>query len=183
MLNNAEPRGDILINVPKDRGRDQMIVVPPTWIPIDLTMQCKREDILDSPDFRRVLARQFIIAVDPDQAEEFFAQNQTATVELNRVLGRAGGNNTLAQNSVSTRLDEIKAQHGSHAVPEVKDETTVSGPVLQVINRCNTDGDDKLDEKEGLALLMGMKLTRGELEYITKNSQQSSIKEYAASNL
>lgn len=186
VLNNAEPRGDILLTIPKDKGRDQMVVIPPTWIPIDLTMQCRREDILNSPDFRRVLARQFVIAIDPDEAEKFFDVNSSAKVELDRILGRAEGNNTLAQNSVVTaRKEEILAQHGSHAVPEdgKKSEETVSGQVLQVVMRCNSDAGDKLDEKEALALLMGMRLNRVELEYITKNSHQSSIKEYAASML
>ena len=185
VLNNAEPRGDILITISKDKGRDQLIVVPPTWIPMDLTMQCRREDILNSPDFRRVLARQFIIAVDPDQSEAFLAENITAQNELDRVLGRAGGANTLAQNSVTSRLSEIKSQHGSHAVPDAgqHSDDTISGPVLQVISRCNTDGGDKLDEKEGLALLMGMRLSKAELAYIAKNAQQSNLKEFAASKL
>jgi hypothetical protein len=34
-----------------------------------------------------------------------------------------------------------------------------------------------------VTLLMGMRLNRVELEYITKNSHQSGIKEYAASML
>lgn len=185
VLNNTEPRGEILISVPKDKGRDQLIVVPPTWIPMDLTMQCRRDDILSSPDFRRGLARQFLIAVDPDSAERMLEENETARVEFNRIMGRADGANTLAQNSNSDRVAAIKAQHGSHAVPETgkKEETTVSGQVLQVVMRCNSDAEDKLDEKEGLALLMGMQLTKAELTYITTNSQQASIKEFAASQL
>ena len=39
------------------RGAVSTIAIPRTWIPIDLTEQAKRDDILDSPNFRALMQR------------------------------------------------------------------------------------------------------------------------------
>lgn len=53
VVNNTQPRGEIIFNVTTGRGRDHTVIVPDTWIPFDLTTQAKKAEIVDSPDFRR----------------------------------------------------------------------------------------------------------------------------------
>lgn len=190
VLNKCRPRGEILMSVTRPNGREQTVTVPATWIPVDLTLQSRFQEILDSPDFRRAVARGFVVPVDADEAEKFCAENQLAITELDRILNRADGSSTFAQNVgsgsgkpvVSERMEEIRSQVGSTAV---KDESGqgVSGSVMQTVARSNSDNEGSISDREALSMLMGMSLNNAELDYIVKNSQQSTIKDWAASKL
>lgn len=189
VVNRCSPRGEILMSVTRPNGREQTVTVPATWIPIDLTLQSRRQELLDSPDFRRAVARGYVVPVDADEAEEFCANNSMAVTELSRILNRAGGSSTFAQNVESSgqsvtdkRMEEIRGQVGSVSA---KDETGkgVSGPVMQTVARSNHEGEGSINDREALSILMGMQLTAHEYTYIVKNSQQASIKEWAASKL
>lgn len=191
VINNTQPRGELIITV-NSANRSQVVTIPATWVPVDLSLQSRSSEIIGSPDFRRAVARNFIILLDGDAAEDYINENNLAQTEIDRVLNRAGGQNFLAQNQnmssnvgAGSRMKEILEANGSHAVPEAgqKTQDTVSGAVLQVVTRCNSDGEERLDEREGLGMLMGMNLSKADLKYIANNSQQSQLKEFAASKL
>lgn len=70
VMNTAEKTGDaaqILISVPKVNGTGVDIVrIPRTFIPIDLTQQVPRQQLLNSAEFRKTLQKQLInLASDP----------------------------------------------------------------------------------------------------------------------
>lgn len=188
VINNTQPRGEMLLTVTGNKGRSVIITIPSTWIPVDLSLQSRKSDILDSADFRRAVNRKFLILLDSVQAEDFVDNDATASAENNRILNHAGGNSLLAQNQIEApkaRVDEIRQLAGTHAVPQAGEANAaaISGGVLQVVARCNSSGDEALDEREGLGILMGMNLTQAELQYIANNSQKSQLKEFAATNL
>ena len=53
VLNNSDPRSAILLSV--SNKDDTIVTIAPTWIPIDLVNQCPREELLRSPNFRRMV--------------------------------------------------------------------------------------------------------------------------------
>lgn len=187
VLNNTEPRGEIIFNVTMGKGRDYTVVVPDTWIPFDLSSQARKSEIIDSPDFRRAITKRYIVVVSTKSADEFMRNNEYAEAELERVYNKAGGQNTIAENSErnpnrSTKIDAIK-QAASGVPAEQAVDTSISGAVIQIIARSNSESDDKMDVKEAISLLMGRKLNQKELEYIVKSSSQEAIKAFASKQL
>jgi hypothetical protein len=85
-------------------------------------------------------------------------------------------------NAQQTKMAQIRSQAGGVSISNegsASDEQ-ISGAVIQIINRSNSEGDDKMDVKEALSLLMGRKLNAKELDYVIKNSVHSDIKAFAS---
>lgn len=189
VLNNTQPRGEIIFNVTTGRGRDHTVIVPDTWIPFDLSTQAKKTEIIDSPDFRRAVTQKYIIVVSTTSADAFMEANEHGRNELNRIFNKAGGNNAVAANSVmpnaqQTKMEQIRSQAGGVSVAnDGNSAEQISGAVIQIINRSNSEGDDKMDVKEALSLLVGRKLNAKELDYIVKNSIHADIKAFASKQM
>jgi hypothetical protein len=102
---------------------------------------------------------------------------------MQRVDSDTGGN---IQPRGSNRSDTIRQQVGSQ-VASTADGTTdapaISGAVMQTITRSNSTGPNAMTEREALSVLMGTSLTRADYDYIVKNSQHATIKDWAASSL
>lgn len=191
VLNNTEPRGEIVFNVTVGRGRDYIVVVPDTWVPFDLTTQAKKSEILDSPDFRRAVTQKYLTVVSTKSADEFLRDNEYATAELHRVYNKAGGQNNIAANSDrpnsdrtnigknESKLDQIR-QSTAGIPAEQAVEESISGAVMQIVARSNSESEDRMDVKEAISLLMGRKLNSKELEYIMKASNQEALKAFAS---
>lgn len=189
VLNNTEPRGEIIFNVTMGKGRDYTVVVPDTWIPFDLSSQARKSEIIDSPDFRRAITKRYIVVVSTKSADKFMRNNEYAEAELERVYNKAGGQNTIAENSdrnpntkQTNKIDAIK-QAASGVPAEQAVDTAISGAVIQIIARSNSEGEDKMDVKEAISLLMGRKLNQKELEYIVKSSNQELVKAFASKQI
>lgn len=189
VLNNTQPRGEIIFNVTTGRGRDHTVIVPDTWIPFDLSTQAKKTEIIDSPDFRRAVTQKYIIVVSTSSADAFMEANEHGRNELNRIFNKAGGNNAVAANSImptaqQSKMEQIRSQAGGVSVAnDGNSAEQISGAVIQIINRSNSEGDDKMDVKEALSLLVGRKLNAKELDYIVKNSIHADIKAFASKQM
>lgn len=190
VVNRSEPRGLIHLTVTSAKGRDHVVTIPDTWVPFDVSGYANKDDIIQSPSFRQAVSRGFILIVDTKSADDLFAENEQAQYELNRVHRSLGGN-TAAESDFQTRTgmqakqDEINRVAGTMvaASDAEKSGATVSGAVLQIISRSNIEGDDAMDPKEAVSLLLGHTLTRADLEYIVNNSTQDSVKDFAAKQL
>lgn len=72
VINNLkqEVRGNIVIPVARKNGNGQDVVrVPPTFIPIDLTMQVSKSQLMESTEFRKTIANRLLLLVTPEYAE------------------------------------------------------------------------------------------------------------------
>lgn len=191
IINNTQPRGEIIFNVTTARGKDHTVIVPDTWIPFDLTTQAKKTEIIDSPDFRRAVSQRYLVPVSTGSADEFMNNSELGRNELDRVFNRAGGNNVVASNSTFTsaqqeKMAQIRSQSGGVTVASdvlADSSEAISGAVIQIVNRSNLDGEDKMEIKEALSLLVGRKLNSKELDYIVKNSVNAEIKAFASKQL
>ena len=190
VVNNTQPRGEIVFNVTTGRGRDHTVIVPDTWIPFDQTTQAKKIEIVDSPDFRRAVSQKYLLVVSTSSADEFMEKNEHGQNELQRIFNKAGGQNSIAANSggMTTKMQQIKQQSGGISIEAAAADgssTTeqISGAVIQIINRSNSEGDDKMDVKEAMSLLVGRNLNSRELDYIIKNSVHAEIKAFASKKI
>ena len=189
VVNNTQPRGEIVFNVTTGRGRDHTVIVPDTWIPFDLTTQAKKSEIVDSPDFRRAVSQKYLLVASTKSADEFMEKNELASTEMSRIFNKAGGQNNIAANSgnaMTTKMSQIKQQSGGIAVAaetEAANGESISGAVVQIISRSNSEGDDKMDVKEAMSLLVGRQLNGKELDYIIKNSVHADIKAFASKKI
>jgi FAD synthase len=186
VVNNTQPRGEIIFNVTTGRGRDHTVIVPDTWIPFDLTTQAKKAEIVDSPDFRRAVSQKYLLVVSTKSADEFIEKSEHSQTELQRIFNKAGGQNNIAANSVgsTTKMQQIMQQSGGIAVAaEGTTGESISGAVIQIISRSNSEGDEKMDVKEAMSLLVGRSLNGKELDYIIKNSIHADIKAFASKKI
>lgn len=73
-MNNLSQAGMVLIGVPKRNGNGQDVAkIPHTFIPIDLTMQVNKAQLLDSSDFRKAVQSKLIRLVTDEYAAKILS--------------------------------------------------------------------------------------------------------------
>ncbi len=81
----GENRSRVIFSVPKTRGQGQdLIEVPNTWLPVDLTQQITKRQLMESSDFRTALNAGLLVLIDDEEAQEAL-QDEDATEELARL--------------------------------------------------------------------------------------------------
>lgn len=82
----AGSTGNINITVTNANKERVGVHIQSTWIPIDLSNYVSKQTILESSDFRRLIARGMVALVETNFAEALFESNDRARAELQRVL-------------------------------------------------------------------------------------------------
>ena len=93
VLNNLKGRhkGQLLLSIPKRNGNGSTLVrVPDTFVPIDLTAQVPRTDLLESSEFRSSASemKRHIRILNPEYAEALLATSD-ARAEQTRIMNEA----------------------------------------------------------------------------------------------
>lgn len=88
-LNNTPMKGypgNLLISIPKRYGNGQPdpIHLPRTWLPIDITLQVPRSQIVESSEFLRAVQSETIIVVSSDYAQ-YLMNKEGAREEMQRL--------------------------------------------------------------------------------------------------
>lgn len=86
-------------NIEQANGNQKTVLIPKTYIPIDLSFYAKPEVIRESPDYRRLVARGWIKEIESKEAKELLS-NPEAQLELNRLLSKR--NMVMTDRNVST---------------------------------------------------------------------------------
>lgn len=144
------PRGTrerIVVIVPKDgmNGAD-LVSIPDTDIPWDLTAQVSRSSLLRSSDFRRAVQRGFLIPVNPEDAEKILerpsVQKDIADIlamedvnimeDLNEAID---GSDTIGQQKAPPQgpNNGLNSNVSSFAPPGVNE--TVAAIMLSAVNQ------------------------------------------------
>jgi len=111
VLNNTKgsTRGQVIFGVPKATGVGlDTVVIPATFIPVELTEQVSKHQLLASSEFRNALAKGLIVAIKDEWAIEYL-QSQDAMEEIERL-----SNAKEYQRNVMTvtKTDDIEIQGG-----------------------------------------------------------------------
>ena len=88
VLNSSrgDRRGDVVLTVARSVGiGSDTVVVPSTWIPLDLTMAVARSQLLKDNQFRQALMHDLLTLVSPEDAQKVFAEDEAAVDERKRL--------------------------------------------------------------------------------------------------
>lgn len=141
-VNNAKQSMDIVFNVKDHSGAASAVMIPATYVPVDLTSFATIDSLMNSPDFRRLINNQIIVIVDNKQIEDLRANdpqiaramaevtssgtetavNATGTIEIK------GSTAPAATQPVQVDEDEISAVE---AILEVSEDPSVTQSQLQ----------------------------------------------------
>ena len=98
---DAGQAGEIHIGIPKQNGtKIDPLFIPQTWLPVEVTKQIPREQLLASSEFRQSINKGLLTLIDAASAKEILAQDgaKEETVrldELRRHIRQAGAAKTL----------------------------------------------------------------------------------------
>jgi hypothetical protein len=71
VINNLKGvyKGMVIVPIARRNGNGQDVVrIPPTFIPVDLTLQVSKDQLLDSSEFRRTVGKKLVVLVNPEYA-------------------------------------------------------------------------------------------------------------------
>lgn len=162
VMNSSSPKGIIHINVREANGSSNVVTIPVTWIPVDMTTQATKAALVASPDFRRLVSMNMLALIDPESAMEFMTDKE-AQEEAEKVYNR--------QNSDVSNIETSKQA----SVVESTQLNSMS------INVC--EGDFEEDTALSMVRSNASDLNRIDFEYIAKNSQHARVKSFAATQL
>lgn len=152
--------GDINMTIITERDEQVNVVVPDTWIPIDLTKQVTKSDILGSPQFRSMINKEFIKILDPEYAEyelkqeDAIEENDRLLMEMNRIVS----------------LEEMNNEKIDNGKLKLKD-SNITPFVMELMSR-----DDINDVSKFSRLKVSQSnLTREDCEYIRDNTENPKI--------
>lgn len=169
VMNMSNPAGKVVITVESGRGTPVSVVMPVTWIPIDLTSQATKKSILESPIFRRMVQNGLLTPVRAEYAEKIMS-TEKAKEEYNRLYKDSmndsaegmGGNIDVIQNLAEAASAEASGQIGGFAQ-----------------NLANTTEGDEPELVSSL-LARQHSLSLVELRYIAQQSSLPQVKSAAA---
>ncbi|QZE57104.1 hypothetical protein MPK67_gp231 [Erwinia phage pEa_SNUABM_32] len=82
VANRTEPRGNVAFSAKDDLGQPVAVVVPATFIPVDLTQQATKASLLQSTHLRRALRMNQLVIIDTKSAEEYLRTSSLAQAEM-----------------------------------------------------------------------------------------------------
>lgn len=161
----GERRGDVVLTVARKSGiGSDAIVVPATFIPLDLTMIVSRNQLLSDNQFRQALHNQLLRLVDPDDCAEMFETDEGARRERARLSNYMLVGGVAHQQQASQADVEVFGDK-----PDVNND--VPAVVKSMIQRIElAHKEDELDENkedEFISIFRGMgELDEETLKYV-----------------
>lgn len=162
--NVAVPPGNINMSMNDGQGTSIVVIVPITFICVDLTTQATKSAILMAPTFRRMLASGRLKLMRSEEAEEMM-QNPEAQREASRLYNR------------SMQLEEELQSMPEAARRAISESTTTaSGLAMSIVN------SREMEEDQIMVTLRNNEqgLTQEDWKYIAANSTFSRVKTFAA---
>src|ERR1700757_1022156 len=80
----------VAITVTLPNGGPRLVQIPDTFVPVDLSMQITKEELVKSPDFLTIVNRQMIKILPDDEAESLL-DDEDAQIEQQRITDRMNG--------------------------------------------------------------------------------------------
>jgi len=80
--------GELLVPIPRRHGQgSDVVVVPMSWLPYDLTMDAERELIINSSEFRKAVHSQNLSVISQEEADKLLGDPE-AKAERKRLLDK-----------------------------------------------------------------------------------------------
>lgn len=104
-ITKGRTRGQVIFSVPRAGTLGmESVIVPATFIPIELTQQANRDQLMASTDLRKALSKGLLELIDTDDAMKFMAEDPEAQGEYERIRNAEEFQRNIM---VATPLDDI----------------------------------------------------------------------------
>lgn len=176
--------GEIHVGIPKINGASKVddLYLPQTWLPINLTDQIPRAQLLAASEFRNAVLNKLIVLVTEEFAAEVLAQDgaeeeQARLDQQRRAIREATGARTIQQSGA-----EITALDGStlpDAAPASK--TELSATFIMFVNNLESKNDiETLNAIRGRGKLSGKELSHLSKKMTNKPKVMAFVQERRA---
>lgn len=173
---SGELGGNLLFSVPKLNGNGQdLIRVPKTFIPIDLSMQVSRKQLLDSSEFRTTVHKGLIKISSPQYAKALL-ESEDGKAEQQRIQNEMRAARMVVENAVvqDTSEDdyiEVKQVEKEAKASAEKDTKTVS---IKLQTLCaNAKHEEWTQIKITTALRNYGDLSKKDISFVSKQFKDS----------
>lgn len=176
VLNNtkAERRGQVIFGVPKATGVGlDTVVIPATFIPVELTEQVSKRQLMTSAEFRNAVSRGMLILVKSEWAIAYL-ESEEAQHEMERLQNQQEFHRTVM---TATRTDDIKISNAAELEQMASASTEGTVDANGVINNINPAVihvvellKESKDQRGTIASLRAMgELERFDYRYVMEN--------------
>lgn len=184
-------KGPVNFTVPKSNGTGMdTVIVPLTFLPIDLTEQVTKKQILDSSEFRRALRLGFISLVDNDSAQ---AMMTISGAEEERLRLRSEMLNMEVGAQVSsTNPEEIQPNNAAMSAVDMRERAGAVSESAAVSSENRIDNllptvvvlMEELADKEEVHVINSLRtlrseLTQDDLSYIQDKARSANYRKLA----
>lgn len=167
-------KGRVLITVTEGNGSAITVVLPVTWIPIDMTTQATKSAILMSPNFRKMVSQGYVVMISEETATELLNTDK-ARKEQRRIFSEVHGAQDIESEGATTGSAPTEIDYQNARSLE---QNKISGFAMNI---AHTGADANEDNVVSQLELQISSLSTEELRYIVSNSVLPKVKAAAAS--
>jgi hypothetical protein len=165
--NISNPKGKVNMTMSDGMGNNVVVVVPVTWIPLDLTTQAAKNSLIASPVFRRMLSMRMVQLISEADAEAEM-DDPAAQKEASRVYSHA------QESSLNDPFVPAAAKAAA-----VEGSGSISGFAMQLAIAKDMDEDQVLTTLRGSESSMSV----DDFKYIAETSVFPRVKIYCAEKI
>ncbi len=124
VINNLKGayKGMVIVPIARRSGNGQDVVrIPPTFIPVDLTLQVSKSQLLDSTEFRRTVGKKLVVLVNPE-----YARRLLDTEDGKREAQQVSENMARAKLMVESQIMNGNTNEESSMVNDIDDSAVDS---------------------------------------------------------
>ena len=179
VMNVVKPGGNINLTAKGEDGQMQSVVIPKTFIPVDMTLFINRSNLLNNQIFRQLVVRGDVVIVHPDDAEKAIEAHPNAKKEQKRILS-SNTDYDINSGGQSGGYIEMKDTGGSLQQRVESDASNISPFAAGIVSRAASE--DVAD------LMMDIEANRDtlstdDLEFIATNVEDATLKQFIVDQL
>ena len=174
VMNRTDVPGAINLTATAANGHRVPVVIPNTFIPVDMSNWVPKENLIQDPTFRRLVQSGAVFLINTEDAERAIASNPRAEKEQQRIYAI---NAQLAGDGDKAGTVEITGSREKQAKKVVTENDNVGPFALGIVQRSkegNEDVSDIISDIEARAY----SLKPNDLDYIANNVSSSEIKQF-----
>lgn len=169
VLNRSNPNGNIAFNCINELNVTIPVLIPATFIPVDLTTMAPLENLLKSSVLRQIFSKGQLVIIRKEEAEEYL-KSPRAKAEYQKLNKLTGG--LISGQGAEDNFGEIELETGgaSSKSKNSRNEDFLTA----IIDRANDeDSDDESIQREFLS--KQHVLTRNDLNRLRNEVKRASL--------
>lgn len=178
VANRTEPRGNVAFSAKDDLGQPVAVVVPATFIPVDLTQQATKASLLQSTHLRRALRMNQLVIIDTKSAEEYLRTSAMAQAEmrnLNKMNASISADLNEYEDGELAEIDLGGATRKKEIHFEGAEQLSENQFVNAFILRAASDSEESDDNLVREFLSRGLSLPVSELKILREHITRPAI--------